>query len=176
GTKNYECNIHLGRYLEELIQNIPDILWTKNMKQLFFRMNNTKKIAINFGLSKFNNSKIKEYEKEFDDILNVAKQENKNIKSTFYKDKANQLYRRLKKYKKNHLYFIKDFSVPFDNNVSERDLRIFKTKTKISGGFRSVVSAMHYVNALSIIKTSIQRNINPFESIKLIFNNQKLFS
>ncbi len=28
GTKNYECNIHLGRYLEELIQNIPGILWS----------------------------------------------------------------------------------------------------------------------------------------------------
>lgn len=36
--------------------------------------------------------------------------------------------------------------------------------------------ASHYVNALSIIKTSIKRNINPFTSIKAIFNNQVLFS
>ena len=25
GTKNYECNIHIGRYLEKLIQNISNI-------------------------------------------------------------------------------------------------------------------------------------------------------
>ena len=53
---------------------------------------------------------------------------------------------------------------------------MFKTKTKISGGFRSMEAAKHYVNALSLIKTSIKRNINPFESIKAIFNNQVLFS
>ena len=36
GTKNYECNIHLGRYLEELIQNVPDIKWATDMKKLIF--------------------------------------------------------------------------------------------------------------------------------------------
>lgn len=176
GTKNYECNIHTGRYLEELIQNIPDIIWPIKMKELMFRMNNTKKMAISFGLEKFDKDKIKEYEKEYDNLLKLAKEENKGIKSSYYKDKTNKLYRRLKKYKKNHLYFVKDFEVPFDNNLSERDLRIFKTKTKISGGFRSMKAAQHYVNALSIIKTSIKREINPFESIKGVFNNQVLFS
>lgn len=79
------------------------------------------------------------------------------------------------KYKENHLYFIKDFEVRFDNNISESDLRMFKIKTKISGGFRSINSANDYMNTLSIIKTSIKRNINPFESIKSIFNNEILF-
>ena len=128
GTKNYECNIHLGRYLEELIQNIPDIVWPKKMKELFFRMNNTRKIAISYGLKEFDKDKIKEY------------------------------------------------IDAFDNNISEQDLRIFKTKTKISGGFRSMKAASHYVNALSIIKTSIKRNINPYNFIKKIFENQILFS
>lgn len=175
GTKNYECNVHLGRYLEELIQNIKDILWPIKMKELLLRMNNTKKIATIYGLSKFDNKKIKEYEDEFDNIMTLAKEENKNISSSYYKDKANKLYRRLKKYKKNHLYFIKNFEIPFDNNLSEQDLRILKTKTKISGGFRSMEVAQHYANTLSIIKTSIKRNINPFDSIKAIFDNQVLF-
>ena len=33
-----------------------------------------------------------------------------------------------------------------------------------------------YVKALSIIKTSKKRKINPFDSIKRIFNNEILFS
>ena len=48
GTKNYECNIHLGRYLEELVQNIPNIVLPRKMKGLFFRINNTRKIAISY--------------------------------------------------------------------------------------------------------------------------------
>lgn len=176
GTKNYECNIHLGRYLEELVQNIPNISWTLKMKELLFRMNNTKKIAISYGLNNFDKKKINEYVDEFDNILDLALVENKTIKSSYYKDKANKLYRRIKKYKNNHLYFIKNFEVPFDNNLSEQDLRIFKIKTKISGGFRSMKAAEHYVNALSVIKTSIKRKINPFESIKQIFDNEVLFA
>jgi transposase len=175
GTERYECNIHIGRYLEELIQNISEISWPVKMKELLFRMHNTRKMAIQYGVTKFNKEKIEEYEREYDEILELAKKENKEIKSSYYKDKANKLYRRLKKYKKNHLYFIKDFSVPFDNNLSESDLRCFKNKTKISGGFRTMKGAISYVNALTIIKTSIKRNINPFESITAIFNNKVLF-
>ena len=59
--------------------------------------------------------------------------------------------------------------------LSERDLRIFKNKTKISGGFRTMKGASSYVNALSIIKTSIKRDFNPYDCIKAIFNNQVLF-
>ena len=80
------------------------------------------------------------------------------------------------KYKQNHLYFIEDFKVPFDDNLSERDLRIFKNKTKISGGFRSINVAQDFANVLSIVKTSIKRNINPFESINAIFEDKVLFA
>lgn len=175
GTKKYECNIHMGRYLEELIQNINEISWPHRMKEFIFRIHNTRKIAIQYRVNNFDKCKIKEYESEYDDILKLARQENKEIKSSYYKDKANKLYRRLKKYKKNHLYFIKGFDVPFDNNLSESDLRVFKNKTKISGGFRTMKGANSYVNALSIIKTSIKRDINPYDSIKAIFNNEVLF-
>ncbi len=177
GTKNYECNIHLGRYLMELMENIPDTKWPFLMYELIFRMNNTRKIAKEFDLEKFSKEKIDEYEKEYDKILEIAKEENKEIKSNFYRiNKAKPLYNRLKKYKKNHLYFIKDFQVPFDDNLSERDLRIFKNKTKISGGFRSLEVAQYFANSLSVIKTSIKRNINPYDSICNIFNNKILFN
>ena len=32
GKDNAECNIHVGRYLEELIQNIYEIYWPCQMK------------------------------------------------------------------------------------------------------------------------------------------------
>lgn len=177
GSRNYECNIHLGRYLMELMENIPDTKWPFLMYDLIFRMNNTRKIAIEYGLTKFSDDKIKEYRNEYDEILKLAKEENKKIKSSYYRlNKAKPLYNRLLKYKQNHLYFIEDFSIPFDDNLSERDLRIFKNKTKISGGFRSMNVAQDFANALSIIKTSIKRKVNPFDSIKDILNNKILFA
>ena len=176
GSKNYECNIHLDRYLMELMENIPDTKWPFLMYDLIFRMNNTRKMAMKYGLTKFSNDKIEEYKNEYEEILKLAKEENKKIKSSYYKSqKAKPLYNRLVKYKQNHLYFIEDFNVPFDDNLSERDLRIFKNKTKISGGFRNINVAQDFANALSIIKTSIKRKINPYNSINEIFDNKVLF-
>ena len=176
GTKRYECNIHLGRYLEELIQNIKYISWPKEMKNFIFDLNKKRKIAISNNLDKFSDIEIEEYENKYDEIIKHAIKENQTIKSIFYKDKANALYRRLKKYKENHLYFIKDFTVRFDNNISEQDLRKYKIKTKVSGCFRSIEGSENYSNILSIIKTSIKRNINPYDSICKIFNNEELFT
>ena len=62
--------------------------------------------------------------------------------------------------------------MPFDDNLSERDLRMIKGKTKISGGFRSMDGARAYADMMSIIKTSKK---NPYESIDLIFQNKVLF-
>ena len=175
GTKNCECNIHIGRYLEEIIQNVENIKWPREMKKLLFGLNEKRKELIGLGKSEFNQDTIEEIERQYDDILQEALKENQTISSTFYKEKANKLYRRLKKYKKNHLYFIYDFKIWFDNNISERDLRIVKNKTKISGGFRSKNGADAFVNALSIIKTSIKRGINPYESIQKVFRDELLF-
>ena len=176
GTDNYECNIHLGRYLEELIQNVPEILWPIKMKELIFRMINTRKIAIEYGLKGFDKEKIREYKDEFDKILEEVQSENKDIKSSYYKEKSNKLYRRLKKHKKNHLYFIEDFDIPFDNNLSERDIRIFKIKTKVSGGFRSMKGIESFVDTLSVTKTAKKRNMNPYHAIKSILNGEAIFA
>lgn len=176
GTKNYECNVHIKRYLEEIIQNVNNVDWPVRMQKLLLKIYKTREIIKAYGGKFFEKDKIKEYEKMYDEILDNAKEQNKNIKSKFYKQKAENLCKRLKKYKNNHLYFMKDFKVSYDNNISERDLRFYKRKTKISGGFRNIEAAKYYADALSIIKTSIKRNINPIDSINAIFSNEILFT
>ena len=68
----------------ELMENIPDTKWPFLMCDLIFRMNNTRKIAIEYGLEKFSDEKVDEYKKEYDEILRLAKEENKKIKSSYY--------------------------------------------------------------------------------------------
>lgn len=172
---NQECNIHAGRYLIEINENSYETYWQQEMLDFLFTLNRTRKLAIKFGKSSFEVQEIKHYEEIYDNLLEKALIENQNIASSYYRDKAEKLRRRLIKYKDNHLYFLKDFNIPFDNNAMERDLRMIKGKTKVSGGFRNIEGAKLFSDAMSIIKTSIKRKINPMQSIKDIFENKVLF-
>ena len=79
---------------------------------------------------------LEEYSKKYDEILEQGNKEYKEDitvqDSKYLRDEERSLLNRLKKYKKNHLLFAYNFIVPFDNNLSERDLRPIKTKLKIS--------------------------------------------
>ena len=39
-----------------------------------------------------------------------------------------------------------------------------------------VEEAQNYANVLAVVKTSVKREINPYDSIKVIFNNEVLFA
>jgi transposase len=50
-------------------------------------------------------------------------------------------------------YFLNDPSVPPDNNLAERSLRLAVTKRKVSGGSRSMKRFEETANLLSVIQT-----------------------
>ena len=72
---------------------------------------------------------------------------------------------RLKAYKASVCLFIKDFMVPFDNNQAERDLRMIKAKTKVSGCFRTETGAEEYLAIMSYISTARKHGYNAYEAI-----------
>lgn len=69
----------------------------------------------------------------------------------------------------NHLLFMECFEVPFDNNISERDLRKVKNREKMAGGFRKESGKKMYCLILSIVETLKRRNRNLMGGIKQLF-------
>jgi len=58
--------------------------------------------------------------------------------------KARKLLNRFRAPPDSILAFLRDFAVPFDNNQSERDLRMMKLRWKISGTFHSFQALMNF--------------------------------
>ena len=79
-----------------------------------------------------------------------------------------QLRKRIVKYSDFVFNFLQYEDVPFDNNGSERAIRNFKTKLKVSDLFRSFEGAERFAVIRSIIDTAIKNNRNPLHITKLI--------
>lgn len=84
-----------------------------------------------------------------------------------------RLARRMRKHAENHLPFLRDLSVPFDNNKSERLLRQAKKKLKQSGGWRSTENGEQpYCDFLTIVESAKMRDIPPMQAVRSVFEGE----
>jgi len=121
---------------------------------------------------------ISRYEKKYSRLLGEGQRELPElpppIKQTRGKEKqhkAKNLWDRLQKYKHSVLLFMYDFDVPFSNNQAERDIRMCKVKSKVSGCFRSQRGALAFCNVRSYISTVKKQKKNVLSSLKNAFIN-----
>ena len=170
GTEHAECNVHILRYLKGCNENTGN-KWAIKMRSLLSELNEYRKRLKGKGIEKIDKEKLERYSKRYDEIIEEGYEENKKIKSKYIRQDEQKLLNRLKKYKENHLKFLYDFNVPFDNNLAERDLRNFKIKLKVSGRFNSMEGMKVYSNIRSIIVTFKKQGKNFYEAINNIYKN-----
>ena len=130
GTEHAECNVHIIRYLRKNTEESGNA-WSKEMIALLCEMNKLRKGFMEQGVAALPDETITEYEKKYFSLLQKGREENKKTTHRYAKQEEQALLNRLEKYSHNHLLFLHDFSVPFDDNISERDLR----KAKKENGF-----------------------------------------
>lgn len=77
----------------------------------------------------------------------------------------------LKKFKEYVFKFLLEPDVPYDNNASERAVRVLKVKQKVSGMFKTDTGANTFSQIQSIAQTAKKNNQNPFLAILAVANN-----
>ena len=86
------------------------------------------------------------------------------------RSKAANLLLRLDTYTDDVLRFATDFSVPWDDNLAERDIRMVKIAQKISGGFRSNDGAEAFLAFRSYLSTAAKQGVNRLDALQQLFN------
>jgi len=157
-VKNHQiCTAHILReliYLSELYDKHP---WSEEMTALIREAVHLKKTAC----GEIDDTSVQH---RFQTLLN------REIDQSYKKIRT--LRKRLLKYKDYLFPFLKNDKVPADNNASERAIRVFKIKLKVSGFFKSNAGAQRFALLHSIADTARKNNGSPFLVFQLAANCQ----
>ena len=85
--------------------------------------------------------------------------------------KAFNLFKRLVNFRNETLRFLTNFTIPFDNNGSEQDVRNGKVQQKISGCFRSAKGERFYARIRSYVSSARKQGLNVFEALLIALKN-----
>ena len=169
---NAECCQHLLRDLKKVKINLPNRTWCDEVIKLFQEYDHKRKILIKEGKDTFSSEEINDFILWLDEYLLLGLEENEKDKKSYYSDKEETLINRIMEYRDNYIYWILDFSLPFTNNLSERNLRGVKSKQKVSGQFQNINSATDYANIRSYIETCRLYGKNEYDCLsKLVEGN-----
>ena len=170
------CCAHLLRELNGVIENHPEQTWAVRFKKLLLDMKKVRDKALLSEKDEVSYYHRHKFDKEYDAIIKTAYEENPlpetpaKKRGRKKKSKVLNLICRLDNYKESVCLFIKNLCVPFDNNQAERDLRMVKVKTKVSGCFRSEEGAQEYLTIMSYIGSARKHGINAFTAIREALN------
>ena len=73
---------------------------------------------------------------------------------------------RLQTRKQEVLLFLNDLAVPFTNNEAEQDLRMTKTRQKVSGCFRTLEGAENFCILRTVIETARKQGLDILTTLK----------
>ena len=170
------CCAHLLRELNGVIENHPEQTWAPKFRRLLLDMKKSRDEAVQEHRDELSSQQLSKFDTEYDDIIKTAYEENPLPETSAKKrgrkkkSKVLNLICRLVNYKASVCLFIKNLCVPVDNNPAERDLRMVKVKTKVSGCFRSEEGAQEYLTIMSYIGCANKHHINAFTAIREALN------
>ena len=176
GGNHSTCGSHLLRDLKGLreLYNCP---WAEKMREFVSCMNDYKNMDLASSAHFCDPQKLSSFEREYDHILESGRSELvRKGKDEWGYSEFNAMLNRLTGFKNSYMLFMRDYDVPFTNNLAERDLRSEKTKEKVSGLFRSWEGIVAHSKIRSFISTAKKRSEDLFSVITQIYQGRPVFS
>jgi transposase len=176
-STHYLCNAHHLRELEFIHERYGHT-WAKDMQEFLREVKKEIGASKEKGLFLISEEKAKVFNDKYDVIVTKGYLENplapidptkKKKRGRVAQSKGRNLLDRLRDFKEAVLGFMNNFSVPFDNNQAERDVRMLKVQQKISGTFRSKRGPIDYCRIMSYISTIRKNSINAIEAMRSVF-------
>ena len=162
--RNVECLQHLERDLQKII-DVAHHSWALDLKGLIQSHIHQRKELIANDVTEFTPSEVSEFTGKLDSIIKHAWIEWHTDQSRYFSGDERALILRLESYKENYFEWVKDFSIPTTNNLSERSLRFIKTKDKVSGQFQSIEYASYFADIRTYLETCARNGVNEFNAL-----------
>ena len=167
------CNAHHLRELTFVEEQLKQG-WAKDLKTLLLEIKQAVDMARAGGLVAVPANAKRDFLTRYDAILADGARANPPPEPTGKRGrpkrgKAGSLVDRLRTHKAEALAFLDDFTVPFDNNQAERDIRMTKVRQKISGGFRTTTGADRFSRIRGYISTLRKQGIPIFAALTSTF-------
>ncbi|HZK85662.1 MAG TPA: transposase [Desulfosporosinus sp.] len=176
------CNAHLLRELTFIFEQEGQA-WANTMSKLLLEMK--KRVWEKKDLSdSLEGTEVMTFVQRYDRVLEMGLAEDARLnppqpqtvkkRGRVKQSKAKNLLNRLSVHKKEVLAFMHDWSVPFDNNLAERDVRMMKVQQKISGTFRSKQGAVTFCRIRGFISTLRKHSLSVMEEIRAAFEGDSI--
>ncbi len=175
------CNAHLLRELKFIKERFKQD-WAEDLATLLCKMKKARDRAVLKGKTTLSKQTLRKYQKRYDLIIQQGFKANpftppkEKKPGRVAKTKPLNLLERMRDFKNDIIRFLFDFQVPFDNNFSERDIRMMKLKQKISGCFRSKKGAQYFARIRSYIMTARKQGVNVFEALVDLFEHNSTYA
>ena len=183
------CNAHLLRelvYVEEVAAEQQQ--WTRPLAKLLLDIKAEVERAKQRGETKLSDERLEKFTARYDRLVKRAARLNPPPKVTKpdavakrfkvvrpkRRDPAQPLIYRLQTKREQILRFMTDFRVPFDNNASERDIRMVKLQQKIGGCFRTPEGAQAFCRIRSYLSSARKQGHSPLAALEHAFAGKPL--
>lgn len=186
GCRHSLCNAHLLRdlvYVEEL--SPAQKAWTRPLSALLIEIKEAAAGARSAGVTQLSEEDKSAYLRRYDRLVKKADRLNPPPKAEESGGDAlrrkrpplsvqRRLVNRLLGRRDEVLRFMSDLSVPFDNNGTERDLRMVKLQQKVSGCFRSEEGARNFCRVRSYLSSARKQGHPLLYALERVLNGKPL--
>jgi transposase len=183
------CNVHPLRelvYVEEVAAEQQQ--WTRPLAKLLLDIKAEVERAKGRGETKLSDERLALFTARYDRLVRRAARLNPppvagkpdalskryKVVRVEWRDPASPLVSRLQTKRDQVLRFMTDFRVPFDNNATERDIRMVKLRQKTSGCFRTAEGAEAFCRIRSYLSSARKQGHSPIAALERAFAGKPL--